>query len=393
MNEVARLTVNGRGAARVASGHPWIYANEIREPMKGFAPGGLIEARDPRGRVLGFGFVNPRSLIAARILSRENATFDASFFADRIAAARKYRDRFRPGATSYRLCFGESDGLPGLVIDRFDDVYVVQSHAAGIDALLTPIVDGLVRAMSPRGVLFKLDSSSRTLEGLEPRLEVAYGELPDVLEVAMEGSRFLLDLRRGQKTGFFHDQAPNRAWLAAHASGARVLDMFSYVGAWALAAAKGGAREVLGVDASADAVGWAGANAKASGVSDRVRFERADAFEKLRDLEKAGTRYDVVVLDPPAFVKSKKTLDAGLKGYREINRRGFSLVERGGILVTASCSRHVSRETFLGVLLAAANDAKRDARIIAVGGQGPDHPIHLRIPETEYLKCVFLEVD
>lgn len=393
MNEVATLTVNGRGAARVASGHPWIYANEIREPMKGFAPGGLIEARDPRGRVLGFGFVNPRSLIAARILSRENATFDASFFADRIAAARKYRDRFRPGATSYRLCFGESDGLPGLVIDRFDDVYVVQSHAAGIDALLTPIVDGLVRAMSPRGVLFKLDSSSRTLEGLEPRLEVAYGELPDVLEVAMEGSHFLLDLRRGQKTGFFHDQAPNRAWLAAHASGARVLDMFSYVGAWALAAAKGGAREVLGVDASADAVGWAGANAKASGVSDRVRFERADAFEKLRDLEKAGTRYDVVVLDPPAFVKSKKTLDAGLKGYREINRRGFSLVERGGILVTASCSRHVSRETFLGVLLAAANDAKRDARIIAVGGQGPDHPIHLRIPETEYLKCVFLEVD
>ncbi|HVO31502.1 MAG TPA: class I SAM-dependent rRNA methyltransferase [bacterium] len=388
----AVLTVNGKGAGRVAAGHPWVYANEIREPVKSFAPASLVDVRDPRGRTLGFGFVNPRSLICARILSRETSTFDAAFFAAKLKAANALRARFRPGEKSYRLCFGESDGLPGLVIDRFEDVYVVQSHAAGIDALVAPIVEGLVREFAPRGVLLKFDSSARQLEGLEKRLEVAHGEVPEELEVAMEGSRFVLDLRRGQKTGFFHDQAPNRAFLAAHAKGTRVLDVFSYVGAWALAAAKGGAREVLGVDVSADAVAWAERNAKASGVSDRVKFEKADAFAKLETLEKSRARWDVVVLDPPAFVKSKKSLDAGLKGYREINRRGFALVEDGGLLVAGSCSRHVTREAFLGVLLAAANDAKRGARIVHIGSQGPDHPIHLRLPETEYLKCVFLEV-
>ena len=387
----AVVTVNPRGAARVASGHPWVYANEIREPMKTFTPGETVEIREQR-RVLGYGFVNPRSLITARVLSRETAVFDAAFFAGRLRAADALRSRFRPGARSYRLCYGESDLVPGLVIDRFEKIFVVQSHAAGIDALMEPIVAAIVDVFQPQGVLLKFDSSSRTLEGIDKRLEVAHGEVPETLDLEMEGSKFLLDLRRGQKTGFFHDQAGNRAWLGSHAKDARVLDVFSYVGAWSLAAAKGGAKSVLGIDSSADATAWATANAKASGVSDRVTFEAADAFEKLEAMQLKHDRFDIVVLDPPAFVKSKKKLDEGMRGYREVNRRGFALVEPGGILATSTCSRHVTREMFLGMLVGAANDARRAARIIAYGQQGPDHPIHLRMPETEYLTTVFLEV-
>jgi 23S rRNA (cytosine1962-C5)-methyltransferase len=388
----AVVTVDPRGASRVASGHPWVYANEIREPMKTFTPGGPVTIMDPRGRLLGHGFVNPKSLIAARVLSRDTATFDAAFFAERLRTADAYRRRFRPGASSFRLCFGESDNLPGLVIDRFDDVFVVQSHAAGIDALLEPIVAGLVSAFSPRGILLKCDSTSRTLEGVPNRMEVAFGDVPERLEVTMEGSKFALDLRKGQKTGFFHDQAENREWLGRQCAGARVLDMFSYVGAWSLAAARGGAKEVLGVDSSADAVAWATENARLSGVADRVRFEKGDAFERLETLQKTGERFDVVVLDPPAFVKSKKKIEEGLKGYREVNRRGFALVRPGGILATSTCSRHVDRNMFLGMLHAAADDSSRPARIIAYGRQGADHPVLLRMPETEYLTTIFFEV-
>lgn len=388
----ARITVDRRGAARVAAGHPWVYANELKDDLKKFVPAQQVELADQKGRVLGYGFVNPRSLIAVRVLSRKPSTFDAMFFAERLALADAWRRRYRPATTAYRLCYGESDDLPGLVIDRFDDVYVVQSHAAGMDALTESIVEGLVKAFQPRGVLLKYDSSARQLEGVGTRIDVVHGEVPDALAIEMEGSKFVLDLRKGQKTGFFHDQAPNRARLAEYTKGARVLDAFCYVGAWSLAAAKGGAASVLGLDSSADAVAWAARNAEASGVADRVKFERADVFQKLPELEKAGERYDVVVVDPPAFVKSKKKLGEGMTGYREVNRRGFALTRPGGILVTSSCSRHVEREAFLGMLHAAADDAARPARIIAYGQQGADHPIHLRMPETEYLKCVFLEV-
>lgn len=392
MSAFAALPIEKRGAARVAAGHPWVYANEVKADLKGFTPGQLVVVNDPRGNALGYGYVNPRSLIAGRILSREPRAFDAAFFAERLTTADAFRRRFRPGTRSYRVCYGESDDLPGLVVDRFDDVFVVQSHAAGIDALTPAIVDGLVKAFSPRGVLLKFDSSARALEGLGPRIEVAHGTVPEEHAVEMEGSRFVLDLRRGQKTGFFHDQAANREHLKTLVRGARVLDVFCYVGAWALAAAKGGAAEALGIDASADAVAWASRNAKESGVADRVRFEKADAFDRLTAMTRAAERWDVVVLDPPAFVKSRKKIDEGMRGYREVNRRGFALVKPGGILVTCSCSRNVPRDTFLGMLQAAAFDAHRSARIIAFGQQGADHPIHLKLPETEYLKCVFLEV-
>ena len=215
----ARIIVDRRGAARVAAGHPWVYANELKDDLKKFVPAQQVELADQKGRVLGYGFVNPRSLIAVRVLSRKPSTFDAMFFAERLALADAWRRRYRPGTTAYRLCYGESDDLPGLVIDRFDDVYVVQSHAAGIDAMTEAIVEGLVKAFSPRGVLLKYDSSARKLEGVGVRIDVVHGEVPEELAIAMEGSKFVLDLRKGQKTGFFHDQAPNRARLADYTKG------------------------------------------------------------------------------------------------------------------------------------------------------------------------------
>lgn len=388
--EVVPVTVTRRAAARVASGHPWVFSNEIQNDMKSFTPGQRVEVQGD-GRTLGWGFINPHSLIAVRVLSRESAVFSGSFFAKRLREADELRHKFRPGDASYRLCYGESDDLPGLIVDRFEGWYVVQSHAAGIDLLTEEIVAGLVEAFQPRGVLLKYDSSSRALEGLGTRIDVAHGEVPDKIEVAIEGSRFALDLRNGQKTGFFHDQAPNRTWLSRFVRDASVLDVFSYVGAWSLAAARGGAKETTGIDASASAVEWATESAKLSGAG-ASRFEKADAFEALKALERERARFDVVVLDPPAFVKSRKKLAEGMGGYREINRRGFAIVKPGGILATCSCSRHVDRDAFLGMLHAAADDAGRAARILGFGHQGPDHPVHLRMPETDYLKCVFVQV-
>ena len=392
METFAPVTIDQRASSRVAGGHPWVFANEIKGDLKAFQPGQAVSVQDGRGRAFGFGYINPRSLIAVRLLSTKEIAFDADFFAEKLESADAFRKRFRPGVKSYRVCFGESDGVPGLVVDRFDDVFVVQSHAAGIDTRTDAVVAGLKKAFSPKGVLLKYDSSSRTLEGLANRIEVVHGDVPEALEVDMEGSRFVLNLRAGQKTGFFHDQAANRERFSSLVRGASVLDVFSYVGAWSLAAMKGGATSAFGIDSSADAVGWATRNAEKSGVAAKVRFEKADAFDKLAALEQAKERFDAVVLDPPAFVKSRKQLDAGMRGYREINRRGFALVKPGGLLVTSSCSRHVGREGFVGMLQGAADDAHRRARIVAFGQQGADHPIHLELPETGYLTCVFLEV-
>jgi len=376
----------------VAAGHPWVFGNEVEGGWAGTKPGDRVQVVDTRGRLLGYGYVNPRSLIAIRILSRKPSDFGPGFFAERLTAAEAYRKHFRAGVSAYRLCFGESDGLPGLVVDRYGDYLVLQSTTAGMDALLPAVVEGAKAALSPRAILLKCDSTVRSLEELEPRVEVASGSLPEEVEIAAEGSLFVVDLKRGQKTGFFLDQSDNRLRLAPWTKDRTVLDVFCYLGAWGLAALKYGARSVLGIDGSALAVGWAKASAQRSGVADRASFEEADAFDRLRSLHQEGKRFGVVVLDPPSFVKSKKTLAQGMTGYREINRRGFALVEPGGILATSSCSRHVDRDAFLGMLHAAADDAGRQAKIIAFGQQAADHPVLLRLPESDYLKCVFLEV-
>lgn len=390
--QIRSLPVSRRAAARVASGHPWVFANEIRAPLTELVPGEPVHVVDPGGRLLGVGYANPRSLIAVRILAGEDRPLDRRFFAERLRAADALRRRVRPGASAYRLCHGEGDDVPGLIVDRYDDIYVVASHTAGIDRLLEEIVAALARTFEPRGILVKSDSTDRRLEGVDPVVEVVHGEVPEEHTVEIDGVRFVLDLRRGQKTGFFFDHADNRRWLAAHARGARVLDVFAYVGAWGLACARAGAKSVRGIDGSADAVAWATRSAAASELAAIARFEKADAFAALRALAESGDRFDIVVLDPPAFVKSKKKLDEGMRGYREINRLGMTVVAPGGILATSSCSRHVDHSAFVGVLQAAADDAKRSARILAVGRQGPDHPVPLKLPEAGYLDCVFLEV-
>jgi 23S rRNA (cytosine1962-C5)-methyltransferase len=391
-SQIRSLPVSRRAAARVAGGHPWVFANEIRAPLTELVAGEPVKIADPGGRVLGIGYANPRSLIAVRVLSREERPLDSRFFTERLQAAEALRRRVRPGATAYRLCHGEGDDLPGLVVDRYDDAFVVASHTAGIDRLLPQITEALARTFAPRGILLKSDSTDRRLEGVEPVVEVVHGEVPEEHEVDIDGVRFVLDLRRGQKTGFFFDHADNRRWLASHADGARVLDVFCYVGAWGLACAHAGAKSVRGLDGSADAVRWAARSASVSGLDPVARFEKADAFAALRALAEDGQRYDIVVLDPPAFVKSKKKLDEGMRGYREINRLGMALVAPGGILATSSCSRHVDHSAFIGVLQAAADDAKRSARILAVGRQSPDHPVPLKLPEAGYLDCVFLQI-
>jgi len=369
-----------------------VFANEIRAPLTDLVPGEAVQIVDPGGRILGIGYANPRSLIAVRVLSRGARPLDSRFFTDRLRAAETLRRRVRPSAKAYRVCHGEGDELPGLVVDRYDDIYVVASHTAGIDRLLPQITEALTHVFEPRGVLVKSDSTDRRLEGVEPVIEVVRGEVPEEHEVDIDGVRFVLDLRRGQKTGFFFDHTDNRRWLAGYARGARVLDVFCYVGAWALACARAGAKSVRGLDGSADAVRWATQSASASGLDAVAQFEKADAFSALRALADAGERYDIVVLDPPAFVKSKRKLDEGMRGYREVNRLGMALVAPDGILATSSCSRHVDHAAFVGVLQAAADDAKRSARVLAVGRQGPDHPVPLKLPEAGYLDCAFLQV-
>lgn len=369
-----------------------MFANEIRAPLAELTPGEVVRVADSQGRVLGIGYANPHSLIAVRILTRDDRPLDSPFFAERLKAAETLRRRVRPAATAYRLCHAEGDDLPGLVVDRYDDVYVVASHTAGIDRLLPEIIDALASEFEPRGILVKSDSTDRRLEGVDPVIEVVHGEVPEEHTIEIDGVRFVLDLRHGQKTGFFFDHADNRRWLAAHACGARVLDVFCYVGAWALACARAGAKSVLGIDGSADAVAWATRSAVASRLDETARFEKSDAFSALTALGSGEERFEIVVVDPPAFVKSKKKLDEGMRGYREINRLAMAVVARGGILATSSCSRHVDHQAFVGVLQAAADDAKRAARILAVGRQGPDHPVPLKLPEAGYLDCVFLQV-
>lgn len=386
------LPVSRRASARIAAGHPWIYANEVRGPLADLAPGELVRVVDGGGGFRALGYANPRSLIAVRVLSLEEREIGVGLFAERIRAALALRRRVRSGSGSYRLCYGEGDDLPGLVVDRYGDVCVVASHTAGMDRLLPFALDALQAEIEPRGILVKSDSTDRQLEGVEPVVEVARGVVPEETEIEVDGARFVLDLRHGQKTGFFLDHVDNRRWLAPLAAGKRVLDVFCYVGAWALACARAGAAEVVGVDGSADAVGRATRSAEASGLGAVARFERADAFEALRAVVERGERFDVVVLDPPAFVKSKRKLEAGMRGYREINRLGMAAVAPGGLLATSSCSRHVTREAFVGVLQASADDAKRSARILAFGGQGPDHPVPLKLPEAAYLDCAFLAI-
>ncbi len=378
---------------RLRGGHPWIFSNEI-ERIDGIpAPGDAVLVYGPRGELLGTAYYNPRSLIAARLLSRQRQDIDGvDFFRSRLAAAIDYRRRLYGDLDALRLVHGEGDGLPGLVVDRFGDVLSVQLLTLGMDRRREVIVQALLELLHPAAVVARNDVAVRELEGLPLHVELLHGELPAEVVVEEHGLRFRVDVAGGQKTGHFLDQKENHLALRGRVEGERVLDLFCYSGSWSLHAARFGARSVTGVDVSAGAVALAEENARRNGLQEICSFVKADAFDLLRTQQQAGERYGAVVLDPPAFVKSRKKLPEAIRGYLTVNRRAMELVAPGGYLFTCSCSHHLQREDFFALLRQAAAQAGRAARLVELRGQAPDHPVLLACPETDYLKCAVLQL-
>ena len=375
---------------RVLGGHPWVFRSDI-EREDGAADGLPVRVLTSAGRFLAMAVYNPRSQISLRILSRRDEPIDGAFIRGRVRRALDYRRRFAD-LNSCRLIFAESDGLPAVIADKFGDVIVLQILCLGMERFKGDIVDALAQELSPRGIYERNDVPVRELEGLTQQTGLLFGEVPDRVEMQENGVRFLVDVKEGQKTGFFLDQKENRAAIAPFVSGMRVLDCFTHTGSFALHAAHYGAAEVTGVDISEHACACALENARLNGVEDRVRFECANAFDFLRAQQTAKEQYDVVILDPPAFTKTRSAVEGALRGYKEINLRGMKLTRDGGFFVTCSCSQHVTPDLFRGMLMDAQKDAHVQLRQIEWRTQGRDHPILLASPETQYLKCGIFQV-
>ncbi|MEJ1404211.1 MAG: class I SAM-dependent rRNA methyltransferase [Candidatus Sedimenticola sp. (ex Thyasira tokunagai)] len=380
---------------RLRAGHCWVYSNEVdtaATPLKEMAPGQSVDILSHQGKWLGSGYANPHSLICARLVSRDREhPLTASLLVHRLKMALGLRRRLFAKAY-YRLVFGESDGLPGLVVDRFGDYLVVQITTAGMEQMKQEIVAALEKVVKPAAVLFRNDTQIREMEGLERYVEPALGDWPEQLEVEENGVHFQVPSREGQKTGWFFDQAANRQRMAPYVGGKRVLDVCSYVGAWGVQAAVQGATDVLCVDASATALDAVDANAALNGVTEKVAGLQGDAFDALRELRAERQRFDVVMLDPPAFIKRRKDIKEGTLAYRRLNQLGLQLLSRDGMLVTSSCSHHMSRDSLLQVVQQAARHTDRSLQLLEQGQQGPDHPIHPAMPETAYLKAFYLRV-
>jgi len=376
---------------RAQQGHPWVYSNEIamNAAAKALPPGTLVTLQAASGETLGVAMFNPRPLVSARFLDRDvSRVIGAEFFASRLAAAVRLRERLydRP---FYRLIHAEADGLPGVVVDRFDDVLVAEINTAGIDRLEGEFLAACRDVLHPRAIVLRNDSASRALEGLTQEQRVT-GDLAGEIAVEENGARFIADPVGGQKTGWFYDQRDNRRAVAALASGARVLDLYCFTGGFGVAAARGGARDVLCVDRSEPALALARRGAALNGVA-ACRFERVDVFEKL---ENPGTeQFDIVIADPPAFVKSRKDLGAGLRGYRKLARLAAARVAPGGFLFIASCSHNVEAGDFADSVRRGLHDAGRNGRILLTSGAAADHPVHPFLPESAYLKAQLLALD
>jgi len=387
------LRLKPKEGRRLSAGHLWVFSNEVdteRTPLTAFAPGALCRVIGDRDHFLGYAYVNPHALICARILGRDlHYPPGKSLLVHRLQLALALRERLYP-TPFYRLAHGESDGLPGLVLDRYGDVIVGQVATAGMEELRAEVVAALEQVVAPRAVVWKNDSGARDLEGLPSYVETALGEAPGQVEVLENGVRFRVPVGTGQKTGWFYDQAANRAAFLKYVRGARVLDVFSYLGAWGLAAARAGAAEVTCVDSSAPALELLQATADDNGLA--VQTRRGDAFDVLAALREAGEHYDVVVVDPPAFIKRRRDIPKGQAAYRKLNQLAMQLLPRDGILVSCSCSHHLAQDELIGAIQQAGCHLGRFVQIIEVGGHAPDHPIHPAIPETRYLKALTCRV-
>ncbi len=379
---------------RVRAGHPWAFSNEILmdAETRAIPAGSLVVLRAPGGEALGLATFNPHSLIAARVLtSNPEAVVDALFLGRRLAQAVALRDRL-VGVPYYRLIHAEADGLPGLVVDRFGDALVVQVNTAGMEALTPVLLEALEAELSPRTIVLKNDSPVRELEGLKREVTVAKGDADAPIELVENDARFVADLSGGQKTGWFYDQRDNRRFMAELSKDATVLDVYSYSGGFGVLAATRGARSVTCIDRSQPALDAARAAATLNGVEAKVTFEKAEAFEALE--KRAGTgRTDVVICDPPAFVKSRKDLKTGAQGYRKLVRLAAPLVARGGFFFVASCSHLVDPPLFAEQVRRGLRDAGRTGRILKASGAALDHPVHPGLPETAYLKALTLQLD
>ena len=377
--------LTGRGERRLRSGHPWIYRADVRRAEA--EAGDIVRVVGPRGRPLGYATFSDRSAIALRLLTREDARPDAGFWRARIEAAVAYRESLDIDATAYRLVHGEGDRLPGLIVDRYGESLVVQTLTQATDRLLSVLCNLLVDAVAPAGILARNDPRVRGLEGLDQSVELRYGRVPEEVEVREGAVRLFVDPWKGQKTGLFLDQRENRLAAARHARG-RVLDAFSYTGAFALQMAAG-CDAALAVDVSEGAVAAVARHAAHNGAA-HVEPRAGNVFDVLRDLDRAGERFDAVVLDPPAFAKNRKAAERAVAGYKEINLRALRLLAPGGTLVTSSCSYHVDEPAFARILADAAADARADVRVVERRSQARDHPMLVTVPETSYLKCFVL---
>ena len=381
-----RAVLGSRGSARARLGHPWIYRSDVAEASG--EPGVVVSVFDRKANFLGQAFYNPNSEIMLRVAERSDEPIDEAWFRSRIENALAYRDSLKIDGDAYRVLHAEADGVPGLVVDRYGDYLVLQVGSAAVEKRLGWVLTALDELLAPAGVLLRGDSAARKREGLDTGVRVLSGEVPEVVVVREGPVRYGANLWRGQKTGGFLDQRENHLVAGRYASG-RVLDVFSYAGGFALHAARA-AGEVEAVDSSGPVLDAARTNAKLNGL-DNISFTRARAFDLLRERSDAGARYDTVILDPPAFAKTRRELPRARRAYKEINLRAMKLLNPAGILITCSCSYHLSQELFEVTLRSAAADAGRTLRLREWRGQAADHPEVLTIPETRYLKCAILQ--
>ena len=385
-------------ADRVVAGHPWIYQGSILRLTAAAADGDIVQVKDHRQRFLGIGCFNSKSKIHVRVIATERLTVDEAFFEQRIRTALAVRQRHLRGATSFRVVNAEGDFLSGLVVDKYEDVLVVQTSALGMDTRKKLIIAALQKIFSPRAILERNEMASRKFEGLPDANGVLAGESDGKVNVNLNGLRFEADLIAGHKTGLYLDQQVNYQRVAEFASGAQVLDCFAFLGGFGLHAARAGAAHVHSLDQSAEAVAAAGRNATANGVAEKCSFEAANVFDWLkaqtvtRPHERVIPRFDLIVLDPPSFTRNRASVPDALRGYKEIHLRALKLLKTGGTLATFCCSHHVDATIFQEVILAAAFDARVMLRRVAAYSQSPDHPILPAIPETEYLKGFAFEV-
>ena len=398
MNSLPTVLLKPGEADRILGGHPWIYNSSVLRLTAVVADGDVVQVKDHRQRMLGIGLYNSKSKIHVRMLAPERVEIDRKFFVERIRAALAVRQKHMPKATSFRVVNAESDFLSGLIVDKYEDVLVMQTSALGMDQRKAMIVAALQELFSPRAIVERSDASFRKFEGMADANGVLAGEMPDPFPIQLNGLRFEVNIGGGHKTGLYLDQQANYEAVGAMAKGAQVLDCFTFLGGFALHTAKGGAAHVHALDQSADAIAAATRNAAVNEVADRCSFETVNVFDWLKARtavkphERVIPRFDLIILDPPSFTRTRANIPDALRGYKEIHLRALKLLRPGGTLATFCCSHHVDAATFQEVILAAAFDARRLLRRVSTFSQSPDHPILPSIPETEYLKGFAFEV-